>query len=119
MIRVLPLLLCLGCATPQLDRTAAMHSQAIAAFELTRDKIIPLMSAAPIPDRGRLYSAATAQLFLCRQTTAQALKAMAGGAPTADARAEAAKLQGDAEAVCLWQPPAAPTPAPAPAAGPQ
>ena len=95
-----------GCSTPLIDQTAALNRNAIRAFQLTRDAVLPqLRAVSPEPARHQLYSAATAQLFLCRHTTAQALKAIASDADTASAKDEAARLLIDAQTVCGWTPP--------------
>jgi len=91
-----------GCAAPQVSIASDLHASAIAAHTTVRDAILPSLRQGG-PDAQKIYSAATAQIFICRQKSIETLKTYALGKDE-----EAKQLYDDAMALCTWK--AAPIP---------
>jgi len=95
-----------GCVPPEISRTAALSDGALRAFTVTREKILPVIKGEPVADRQKLYSAAMVQIFLCKQTTREALDKLAQSVYAGEAaRGEARSMSLDAAALCSWTPP--------------
>lgn len=86
------------CAAPQVSIASDLHSSAIAAQTTVRDAILPSLRQGG-PDAQKIYSAATTQIFICRQKSIETLKTYALGKDE-----EAQALYNDAMALCTWKP---------------
>lgn len=87
-----------GCATPQISIAADLHKSAIIARDTVSEQILPALRNGG-PDAQKIYSAATSQIFLCRQKSMEALKTYALGKDD-----EAQRLYDDALSICVWKP---------------
>ena len=96
-----------GCATPHISIASDLHASAVAAHAIVREQVMPALRSGG-PDAQKIYSAATAQLFLCRQKSIETLKTFALG----NKDEEAQRLYDDAIELCTWK-----APAPLPMAG--
>lgn len=87
-----------GCASPQINIAQDLHSSAIKAQTTVSDQIMPALRNGG-SDAQKIYSAATVQIFLCKQKTIEVLKNYALGKDD-----EAQRLYDDAMAICTWKP---------------